>query len=239
MKYATQEYLNSFPLDFGTIIADPPWNYMRTSKNEKLKGYSDKHYKPLTTEDLCQLPVNRIARDDSVLLLWATIPFVVNGDAQKVVEAWGFTPVTALSWVKTSKNIENLSYGVGYWFRGATELIMVGKRKRSYRSQYLNILTEEDDTTTELNGVTGLVSPALKHSRKPDELHKMVENIYPGPYLELFARTALPGWYAMGDETPATEGLDIREGLPYLYNRTSVLRENLVEPVAIPGLGCV
>jgi N6-adenosine-specific RNA methylase IME4 len=44
---------------------------------------------------------------------------------------------------------------------------------------------------------------ALKreHSRKPDEQYPVIEACSPGPYLELFARYARPGWHVWGDES--------------------------------------
>jgi len=44
---------------FGTVIADPPWEYAATSKTKmptkgsaKLSGYSDEVYPSMTTDDL-------------------------------------------------------------------------------------------------------------------------------------------------------------------------------------------
>ncbi|MCZ6629049.1 MAG: MT-A70 family methyltransferase, partial [SAR324 cluster bacterium] len=39
-----------------------------------------------------------------------------------------------------------------------------------------------------------------EHSRKPDELYNVIEACSWGPYLELFARHARPGWSQWGDE---------------------------------------
>lgn len=179
-------------MKFGTIIADPPWSYNRTSSNSKLSGYADKQYGLLSTDDLCLLPVGELAHDSSVLLMWATFPFVP--DALKIIEAWGFSYVTAIPWLKVDSKHEP-SYGVGYWFRGCAELILVGKRKKSYRSNYV-----------------GLVSESFRHSRKPETIHALAEAEYPGPRLELFARRAQPGWYGVGNELD-TDGADIRETL--------------------------
>lgn len=47
-----------------------------------------------------------------------------------------------------------------------------------------------------------IVSRKREHSRKPDELFEIIERCSPGPYLELFARYAKPGWYSWGDMLP-------------------------------------
>jgi N6-adenosine-specific RNA methylase IME4 len=44
-----------------------------------------------------------------------------------------------------------------------------------------------------------------EHSRKPDEQCPIIESCSPGPFLELFARHARPGWAAWGAEAP-TDG---------------------------------
>lgn len=40
-----------------------------------------------------------------------------------------------------------------------------------------------------------------EHSRKPDEQYPLIEACSPGPYLEMFARSAQAGWTAWGDES--------------------------------------
>lgn len=181
---------------FGTIIADPPWDYLPTSRQESLRGYTDRHYEPLSTDELCALPVGDLASDRSVLLLWTTFPFIA--DAQRIIAAWGFEYVTGLAWVKADPRTNVVGYGVGYWFRGAVELVLVGKRRASYRSQWV-----------------GLIHPGLEHSRKPASLHQLAEATYPGPRLELFAREQRPGWTTLGDECPG-DGQDIRVSLAAL-----------------------
>ena len=41
-----------------------------------------------------------------------------------------------------------------------------------------------------------------RHSAKPPEFFAMVEQVSPGPYLEMFARDFRLGWDAWGDEAP-------------------------------------
>lgn len=189
-------------MKYGSIIVDPPWNYNKTSRNELLRGYSDQQYEPLTTSDLSALPVGEAASDDAVLMLWCTFPFLE--DALGLVRYWGFTYTTAIPWVKANPVTGLVSYGVGYWFRGAAELVLIGRRSRSYRSQAVGLLTPPPDQ------VGGLVSPPLGHSRKPDDLHRHAEEHYPGPRLELFARRERPGWTVLGD---GIDGRDIRASL--------------------------
>jgi len=47
-----------------------------------------------------------------------------------------------------------------------------------------------------------IIAPVGEHSAKPDEAYRRIERLYPGPYLELFARKAREGWTTWGDELP-------------------------------------
>jgi N6-adenosine-specific RNA methylase IME4 len=39
-----------------------------------------------------------------------------------------------------------------------------------------------------------VVEPRRFHSQNPDCVCTRIEQLYPGPYLELFARSTVPGW---------------------------------------------
>jgi len=46
-------------------------------------------------------------------------------------------------------------------------------------------------------------APRGRHSQKPAVLYELIERMYPqASKLELFARTARPGWDAWGKEAP-------------------------------------
>lgn len=47
-----------------------------------------------------------------------------------------------------------------------------------------------------------LATRKRKHSRKPDELYRLIENCSWGPYLELFARTRREKWTNWGNQAP-------------------------------------
>lgn len=180
-------------MKFGTIVADPPWNYSRTSKNPKLRGYSDQHYEPLTTGDLEKLPVSRIAADQGVLFLWTTGPFLVDGSAQRVARAWGFEPVTLLYWHKLSSAGKSHLGGVGYWYRGNCEPVLVAKRGRAYRWSDMPYWTDRDASAL-------FEAEKGRHSEKPGILHERIErSSYPRPWLEMFGRRERPQWAVVGN----------------------------------------
>lgn len=172
---------------YGVIIADPPWDYNHSA----CEGAAAKEYLTMTLAELQTLPVRELAAKDSVLLLWATWP-KLDEACLPLLKAWGFKYVTGFPWVKVTSVATNLwgeleikvPYGVGFWARGATEPVLIG------RCGNVKPPTE---------GFIGLLSPNLYHSRKPDDLYHYAESL-PGPYLELFARRKRPGWDVWGNE---------------------------------------
>lgn len=69
--------------------------------------------------------------------------------------------------------------------------------------------------------------PVLDHSHKPEEFHKIVERVSPGPYAELFARRKMPGWDIWGMEAP--DGSDfVISGYP-VPKYSAKARQNMTE----------
>uniref|UniRef100_A0A6H1ZHK3 Putative methyltransferase n=1 Tax=viral metagenome TaxID=1070528 RepID=A0A6H1ZHK3_9ZZZZ len=172
------------------IYADPPWKY------EKMNAYEDRKvnvdvYPRMEIEDICNLPVNKIADDDSLLFLWVTTPFLKKG--LRVMNSWGFDYTTiAFVWIKTYNDGRPIT-GMGWYTRNATELVLLGKKgKRLHR---------EDMNVHQI-----VFSPISNHSKKPEEIRnriiKLCGNV---PRIELFARTKREGWDAWGNEVPKEE----------------------------------
>jgi len=177
---------DNYPKKYGVIIADPPWNY----NNARCRGAAENIYSTMTVDDICALPVESLAADDCVLLEWCTWPQMQEG--LRVMEAWGFTYTTGFPWVKVTDVSKTLwdeltidvPYGIGFWARGCTEFVLIGKR---------------GNPKPPPNGFIGLLSPNLHHSRKPDSVHHYAMSM-PGPYLELFARRSFPGFDVWGNQ---------------------------------------
>ena len=78
---------------YDIIYADPPWQY----KDKSCDGACEKYYHTLSVEQICELPISRLAEKDCVLFIWATYPQMK--EALKVIEAWGFKYKTiAFQW---------------------------------------------------------------------------------------------------------------------------------------------
>lgn len=165
---------------YRTIMADPPW---LERGGGKIKRGADRHYQLMKTVDIAALPVRGLAESDAHLYLWVTNNFLPDGLA--VMEAWGFRYVTCLTWAKDR-------VGLGQYFRGQTEQFLFGVRGApGYR-------IGADGKRAQ--GTTLISAPRGRHSAKPPEARALVEKVSPGPYLELFAREAAPGWDVWGNE---------------------------------------
>lgn len=97
---------------YQVIYADPPWRYRHcSSKSRKIEN----QYPTMQINDIKSLKVP--ADDNCILYLWATAPKL--NEAIEVMSSWGFDYRTCMVWDKEI-------IGMGYWFRGQHELLLVG-----------------------------------------------------------------------------------------------------------------
>jgi len=127
------------------------------------------------------------------LYLWTTNGFL--RDAFTVVDAWGFKFSTLLTWCKAPMGI-----GLGGAYTITTEFVLYARRGS------LKPLQRWDSTWFPLKRPYN-ENGAPAHSRKPDGFLDVVEQVSPGPYLEMFARRARLGWDYYGDESLGTAEL--------------------------------
>lgn len=170
---------------YSIIYADPPWSYKAYS--QKVKGCSaEAHYNTMSINDICKLPVNKIANDDCALLMWATFPNLEY--VFQVLDAWGFTYKTvAFVWVKQNKKSDSLFWGMGFWTRANAEICIIatkGKPKRKSSSVHQIIMSHIEE-----------------HSKKPNETREQIIKLLGDlPRIELFARQHFNGWDCWGNE---------------------------------------
>ena len=168
---------------YKVIYADPPWYFKSFSKKGEARS-ATRHYNCMSVDDICNIDVNRVADDNSVLLMWVTDPYLL--DAFKVMESWGFNYKTVgFTWVKTNKS-KGYFTGMGYWTRSNPEMCLLGTKGKPKRL---------DMSVKQL-----VVSQRREHSRKPDEVYDRIEKMLEGPYLEMFARNTRQGWDNFGNE---------------------------------------
>ena len=95
---------------YNVIYADPPWSFKTFSDKGKDRS-PENHYNVMTLQDIKELPVNQIANDNSVLLMWVVDPLLDK--AFEVINAWGFKYKTvAFTWAKTNKKSEGFFTGL-------------------------------------------------------------------------------------------------------------------------------
>lgn len=195
MSTAAEDFQNAIADKFGTILADPPWQFLNRTGKMAPEHKRLARYATLTLEEIKAIPVALVAEDKSHLYLW--VPNALLAEGLDVMRAWGFTYKSNLVWHKIRKDGGSDGRGVGFYFRNVTELILFGVRG-SLRT-----------LAPGRRQVNYLCSQKREHSRKPDELYPIIEQCSPGPYLELFARLKHPGWHQWGNEVPEQERVHI------------------------------
>lgn len=178
---------------FDIIYADPPWDYngklqfdksskdveqIDLSRNIFISSASFK-YPTLKINELMQIPIHKIAKDDCLLFMWATNPHLAQ--AIELGKAWGFEYKTvAFIWDKMSHN-------PGKYTLSNCELCLVFKRGRI-------------PTPRGARNIQQLIrSPRKAHSEKPIEVARAIEKMFPTQErIELFARRRNESWSVWG-----------------------------------------
>ena len=110
------------------IYADPPWQYNRKAG----QGIAADHYPTMSLQEICDLPVGKLADKDCVLFLWVTFPQLREG--LSVIQAWGFQYKTvAFVWVKKNKKADTLFLGLGHWTRSNAEICLLATKGSVHR----------------------------------------------------------------------------------------------------------
>lgn len=161
------------------LLADPPWRFGDALPGPK-RGAS-KHYQTLTISEIARFPLPPLA-DDCVLILWR-VAAILDG-AEFVARAWGFKPKAELTWVKMRKDGKKPRIGMGRSVRNSHESAIIAMRGRPAR------LSKSEPSV--------IFAPRAEHSRKPDEAYALIERLYEGPRVELFATRERPGWTTYG-----------------------------------------
>jgi N6-adenosine-specific RNA methylase IME4 len=164
---------------FATIVIDPPWDWGDEGDQDQL-GRARPDYSTMTIKQLEQLDVGGLADDDCHIYLWITNRSLPKGF--RLLEAWGFRYITAITWVKPH-------FGMGNYFRGQTEHVLFGVKG----SQPL----KRKDVGTAFMADRGTGG----HSSKPSTFLDLVESCSPGPYIEMFSRSSRNGWITWGEQS--------------------------------------
>ena len=184
--------------EYATIVADPPWEYAegfvtllgegprpdgkRRALTRKSKALP---YPSMSLDEIKALPVNELAAPDAHLFLWTTNKWLPA--AFSVAEAWGFAYRQLLVWLK-----ERHSPFVRSVAPNNCEYLLACRRgslgwSGSLGCNLIEIGWSPNDARR-------------RHSMKPEAFLDYIEQVSPGPYLELFARRNRLGWDTWGNE---------------------------------------
>lgn len=185
-KPAAEDLADRVDGTFSTIYADPPWQFQNRTGKMAPEHQRLLRYPTMTLEEIIELPVRNLTTPQAHLYLW--VPNALLAEGLEVMKQWGFCYKTNLVWYKIRKDGGPDGRGVGFYFRNVTELILFGVR---------GSMRTLDRGRTQVNLIS---KHKREHSRKPEEMYKLIEECSPGPYLELFARHPRPGWKQWGNE---------------------------------------
>ncbi len=170
---------------YDIIYADPPWryNFSQTEKNS-----IEAHYNSMPLEDIKNLYVP--SKENCILFLWGTAPKIM--EALDVMSAWGFEYKTQAVWDK-------LRTGIGYWFLGQHEILLIGTRGKM------------SPPIPMLRGGSVFKERKTTHSKKPKCVRQWIEEsfAYLHDKIELFARNKTEGWDVWGNEVDCDIKLEV------------------------------
>lgn len=200
-------------MKYRTIVVDPPWPMPATGKTTRgetdTKGvYTAKGgrqvdgtwwgrhrggsvelpYETMTLAEIADLPVANLPARDAHLYVWTTNRFLE--DTYEIVRGWGFRPAQLLVWCKPPMGV-----GFGGAFTTTTEFIIFARRGT------LAHTARQDSSWWQWS--RPYENGHIAHSAKPEAFLDIVEQVSPGPYLEMFSRRARLGWDTHGDESLA------------------------------------
>ena len=75
----------------------------------------------MSIADICALPIRDLAADVAILWFWINNYHLLKGSHVPILKAWGFEPVTMLTWGKDR-------FGHGHWLREQTEHCIMAVR---------------------------------------------------------------------------------------------------------------
>lgn len=171
--------------EFDIIYADPPWHYkgqlQHNGAGKETTGGAVAHYSCVSLEELMKLDVKSIAAKNCLLFMWTSSPHL--DQAIRLGDKWGF------KWATIGFVWDKMRVNPGHYTMSQCELCLVFKRgcipKPRGKRNVEQLVTEK----------------RTEHSRKPDEVRKRIEIMFPrSRKIELFARETNHTWKSWGLE---------------------------------------
>ena len=183
---------------YNIIYADPPWHYGSKSAINNSSGKTIKplnaHYNTMTLNQLKELPIKKITKEDTACFMWVTDSHI--DEALEILKSWGFKYKTiAFNWVKTTSK-GNYCKNVAPWTMKSSEICLLGIKGKMTKYKQVN------------NIESLVIAERTKHSRKPKEIRNRIELLFGNlPRIELFAREKTEGWDVWGNEVESSVAL--------------------------------
>lgn len=169
---------------YNTLVIDPPWPISLTGNFKGRNSRKDTlPYKTMSLKEIEQFPIKDYANIGAHIYLWTTNKYL--NYAFNVLKCWNASFHLVLVGTKQS----GIAPNCGYVF--ATEFCLLaffGRPAKKWK------------TIGKLNHFQMKAIPG-KHSAKPDKFYSLVEEMSPGPYIDIFSRKDRTGWSVFGDET--------------------------------------
>lgn len=165
---------------YSAIVIDPPWPIEKITREVRPKQGPALDYPVMQLDEIKALPISELASEGTHVYLWTTHKFVPA--AFDLFATWGVRYECLLTWIK------NVGMTPFSWMYD-TEHVLFG------RIGQLEVVTKGQRLSFQ--------APVQGHSVKPDVFYERVVAASPEPRLEMFARTARPGFTAWGNEIAA------------------------------------
>ena len=164
---------------YDVVYADPPWPKPKKKICRRVRpnqiGYD---YPVMSIEEIKALPVESIAKPQSVLFMWCTQACLP--ESFDVVSSWGFNYQRMLVW---DKQCGMCFFG----FHHRAEFLLFGYRGK------LNMYPKRKAFPTVIS------IRSQRHSEKPQIFRDLIKP-FGEKRIELFARTKTVGWDVWGNE---------------------------------------
>lgn len=184
MNVQSQE--NQDGTKYNLVILDFPHTYEKSGGIKSSRGLAKKFYKTMTKTELLEMDIKHEFADDCYIFAWTTGTKI--RETIEIIEGWGFDYFgIVFTWIKRNKKSDSLFWGMGAETRANPEYVILMKRGKLKR------------LSASVHSV--IVSKVGRHSAKPMELHKRIEELHGKlPRKEYFARYRVQGWDAHGNQ---------------------------------------
>lgn len=201
---------------YRTIVVDPPWDHSEGTGAKWKTGFGDTErelegekpvytlpYPVMSLDEIKSLPVRDLSHPhDARLYLWTTNKYLRH--VWGIAEGWGFRPVRLIVWTKKPRG-----WNPGGTWPSTCEFCLYAVRGLYVATQHGKAPSQSYDWPRRLGPpVRAGERRQTMHSAKPEQFLDLVEQVSPGPYLEMFARRKRLGWDVWGNEVESDVQID-------------------------------